>query len=99
MQNLNYNQRQTALLIGQRNSVVQPSIGDVFAAVYDFTTVAEYNSMRAWYIQAVNDINALFAYNSQHSTNFEVIGKDENNDDYPITDIPTDPFPIPPPKN
>lgn len=98
MQNLNYNQKQTALLLGQRNSVVQPTIGDVFAAVYDYTTVAEYNAMRTWYIAAVNDITALFAWNTEHSTSFVVNGRDEDNNIYPINDAPTDPFPIPPPK-
>lgn len=93
MQNLNYNQRETALILGGRSQVAQPAQGDLFAAVYDYTTVEEFNSLVDKYLEMEEAIHALFEWNAAHSTNFVVNGRDEDNNILPITDAPSHPFP------
>lgn len=87
MANLSYNKKQTALIIGGRSNTVQPTLGDLFVAVWDHTGESEYNDMVDWYLQAEIDISAAIA------GNFTVTGRDHNNDPFPVTDAPSHPFP------
>lgn len=93
MQNLNYTKKETALIMGGRSQVVQPTQGDLFWAIWDYVPETEYNSIVDKYIEMEEAIHELFEWNASHSTNFVVNGRDENNDIFPITDAPSHPFP------